>query len=260
MKLLTEFLREKHDQRNPEDIQAKEFDQYIYEFILSVKLKDGKDFEPSTLRGLFLSFNRHLKECKYPVSVIEDVVFDRARKYLEAKNKQLKLKEGKGNKLNALRFLPLFNPNLDFLQAVKLRNLAIICCTTEQVRGMGLFLGGRHRLICVHVYKEALNNNEINIFYEKKKPPGNFKRRRLIDFGSSGHCILVYKDVESIGKCAGETFSSWKMQMVQIYRAKEILLLFSTSRDYDLREHIPVPYDNLFQSILSFASRCQSYF
>ena len=99
MKLLTEFLREKHDQRNPEDIQAKEFDQYIYEFILSVKLKDGKDFEPSTLRGLFLSFNRHLKECKYPVSVIEDVVFDRARKYLEAKNKQLKLKEGKGNRL-----------------------------------------------------------------------------------------------------------------------------------------------------------------
>ena len=27
--------------------------------------------------------------------------------------------------------------------------MAIICCTTEQVRGMGLFLGGRHRLICI---------------------------------------------------------------------------------------------------------------
>ena len=27
-----------------------------------------------------------------------------------------------------------------------------------------------------------------------------------------------------------------------------------------LREHIPESYDNLFQSILSFASRCQSYF
>ena len=46
-------------------------------------------------------------------------------------------------------FLPCFNPNLDFLQAVKLQNLAIICCMTEQVRGMGLFLGGRHRLICI---------------------------------------------------------------------------------------------------------------
>ena len=28
---------------------------------------------------------------------------------------------------------------------------------------------------------------------------------------------------------------------------------FNRPRDYDLREHIPVPYDNLFQSILSFA-------
>ena len=28
-------------------------------------------------------------------------------------------------------------------------SLIIICCTTEQVRGIGLFLGGRHRLICI---------------------------------------------------------------------------------------------------------------
>ena len=31
-------------------------------------------------------------------------------------------------------------------------------------------------------------------------------------------------------------------------------------RDHEVREHIPVPYDNLFQSILSCASRSQSYF
>ena len=30
------------------------------------------------------------------------------------------------------------------------------------------------------------------------------------------------------------------------------------TRDYDLREHISVPHDNLFQSILSFASSCGS--
>ena len=65
-----------------------------------MKLKDGKYLEPSSLRGLFSSFNRHLKECKYPVSVIEDVAFERARKCLEAKNKQLKT-EGKGNRPNA---------------------------------------------------------------------------------------------------------------------------------------------------------------
>ena len=37
-------------------------------------------------------------------------------------------------------FLPLFNPNIDLLQAVKLQNLAIICHTAKQARGMGLFL------------------------------------------------------------------------------------------------------------------------
>ena len=104
VKLLIEFLREKHDQRNPEDIEAEELNEYLCEFILSMKRKDGKDFEPSSLRGMFSSFNRHLKECKYPVSVIEDVVFERARKCLEAKNKQLK-KEGKGNRPNAAEAL-----------------------------------------------------------------------------------------------------------------------------------------------------------
>ena len=88
MKLLIEFLREKHEQRNAEDIEAKELNEYLCEFILIVKRKDGKDFEPSSLRDLFSSFNRHLKECKYPVSVIKDVAFERARKCLEAKNKQ----------------------------------------------------------------------------------------------------------------------------------------------------------------------------
>ena len=32
------------------------------------------------------------------------------------------------------------------------------------------------------------------------------------------------------------------------------------ARDHEVREHIPVPYDNLFRSILSYASRRQSYF
>ena len=93
MKLLIEFLREKHDQRNPEDIEAEGLNEYLCEFIFSVKRNDGKDFEPLNFRGMFSSFERHLKECKYSVNVIEDVAFERARKCLEAKNKQLK-KEG----------------------------------------------------------------------------------------------------------------------------------------------------------------------
>ena len=53
---------------------------------------------------MFSSFDRHLKECKYSVSVIEDVAFERTRKCLEAKNKQLE-KEGKGNRPNAAEAL-----------------------------------------------------------------------------------------------------------------------------------------------------------
>ena len=53
---------------------------------------------------MFSSFNRHLKECKYPVSVVEDVALERKRKCLEAKNEQL-TKEGKGNRSNAAETL-----------------------------------------------------------------------------------------------------------------------------------------------------------
>ena len=44
VKLLIEFLREKHEQRNLEDIEAKVLNEYLCEFILSVKRKDGKGF------------------------------------------------------------------------------------------------------------------------------------------------------------------------------------------------------------------------
>ena len=48
--------------------------------------------------------------------------------------------------------LPLFNPNIDLLQAVKVTKSGHICHTTEQLRGMGLFLVWRHKLLCMHVY------------------------------------------------------------------------------------------------------------
>ena len=51
-----------------------------------MKRKDGQDYEPSSLRGLFSSFNRYLKERKYSASIIEDIAFDQARKCLYEKN------------------------------------------------------------------------------------------------------------------------------------------------------------------------------
>ena len=77
---------------------------HLCKFIVSVKRKDGQDYEPSSLRGLIASFNRYFKELSYPASIMEDAAFEQTRKCLEARNKQLK-KQGKGNKPNAAQAL-----------------------------------------------------------------------------------------------------------------------------------------------------------
>ena len=59
--LLTEFLNSKNESRRIEEIPPKELNEYISEFIIAVRRKDGEDFEPSSLRGLICSFNRHLE-------------------------------------------------------------------------------------------------------------------------------------------------------------------------------------------------------
>ena len=74
--LLTEVLNSKNESRRIEEIPLKELNEYINEFIVAVRRKDGEDFEPSSLRGLSCSFNRHLNACKYPCSVIEDSQFN----------------------------------------------------------------------------------------------------------------------------------------------------------------------------------------
>ena len=58
VKLLTAFLLEKNEQGKIEEIQPEELNRYVSEFILSVKRKDGQDYDPSSLRELFSSFNR----------------------------------------------------------------------------------------------------------------------------------------------------------------------------------------------------------
>ena len=104
MKLLKAFLTVKGESRKPEELTPQELNEYLSEFILSVKRKDGEDYEPSSLRGLIASFNRHFKEQKYPGSIIEGAEFEQTRKCLEARSKQLK-KQGKGNKPNAAQAL-----------------------------------------------------------------------------------------------------------------------------------------------------------
>jgi site-specific recombinase XerD len=100
VKLLQLFLVNKSEERNIEDIPIEELNEYVSDFIISVRTKDGKEYEPSSLRSLLASFERHLKKKNYPASIINDLAFEKTRKTLKSKQKELK-KQGKGNKPNA---------------------------------------------------------------------------------------------------------------------------------------------------------------
>ena len=100
VRLLERFLKTKDEDRKIEDIPAAELNEFISEFIISVRTKDGNEYEPTSLRSLVASFERHLKKQGYSASIINDLVFEKTRKVLQSKQKQLK-KQGKGNKPKA---------------------------------------------------------------------------------------------------------------------------------------------------------------
>ena len=100
VKLLQTFLGTRNELRKVEEIPALELNEYICESIISVRTKDGKDYEPSSIRSLLPSFERHLKKNSYSASIINDLVFEKTRKVLLSKQKELK-KRGKGNRPNA---------------------------------------------------------------------------------------------------------------------------------------------------------------
>jgi len=97
---LQTFLGTRNELRKVEEIPALELNEYICESIISVRTKDGKDYEPSSIRSLLPSFERHLKKNSYSASIINDLVFEKTRKVLLSKQKELK-KRGKGNRPNA---------------------------------------------------------------------------------------------------------------------------------------------------------------
>ena len=70
VRLLERFLKTKDEDRKIEDIPAAELNEFISEFIISVRTKDGNEYEPTSLRSLMASFERHLKKKGYSASTI----------------------------------------------------------------------------------------------------------------------------------------------------------------------------------------------
>ena len=90
--LLSKFVKSKQENRKVEEMHPQDF---LSEFIVTVKRKYGGDYEPSCLRGFIGSFNRHLKKVKYSKSIVKE--FEQTRKPADARCKLLK-KEGRENR------------------------------------------------------------------------------------------------------------------------------------------------------------------
>ena len=93
-------------------LPAEELNVHIANFIVSVRKKNGKEYEPSSLRGIFSSLDRHLRRNKYGFSLMDDLQFARSREALKAKQKNLKAK-GLGNKPNKAD--PLTDQDMEIL-------------------------------------------------------------------------------------------------------------------------------------------------
>ena len=56
LKLVKKFpVEERHEIREIEKIPPTELDSYLSQFVLAARTKTGKDFEPSSLRGILAS-------------------------------------------------------------------------------------------------------------------------------------------------------------------------------------------------------------
>ena len=77
------------------------FREHITEIIISVRTKDGNEYRPTSFRSLLASFERQLKKKGYSASIINNLVFEKTKKFLQSNQKQPKM-QGKGNKPKAL--------------------------------------------------------------------------------------------------------------------------------------------------------------
>ena len=77
-------------------ISAIELNNFLCNFFVGVRQKNGEQYEPSYLRGMLGSFERHLKRKNYGISLICGYEFCKARDVLKCKQKDWK-KKRKGN-------------------------------------------------------------------------------------------------------------------------------------------------------------------
>ena len=60
--LFHEFLVLKGETRQMDELTPQELNEFLSEFLITVRKKDNEEYEPNSLRAFVASFKRHLKK------------------------------------------------------------------------------------------------------------------------------------------------------------------------------------------------------
>ena len=65
---------QKKKDANLEKYVAEELNSTLCEFFAELRKNNGDDYEPDSLRAMFMAIDRHLKSKSYPKSIREDTI------------------------------------------------------------------------------------------------------------------------------------------------------------------------------------------
>lgn len=121
LKLFREFMSERFpgDNRALHCIPPSELDVLLSDFIVSVRKTNDEEYEPSSIRGMISSYDRHLRKKSYGACIIgsNSTEFNKTRDALKAKQRDLK-SQGKGSK--PYRASPITDDEIETLYATRL--------------------------------------------------------------------------------------------------------------------------------------------
>jgi len=102
LNIFTRFCKTINEYRYIEEIPPPQLDNILCQFFMNVKTLKGKLYEPDSLSSIRNSLQRVLEARGSSYHLREDVQFEKSRKVLASRRKEL-TKQGKGNKPNAAR-------------------------------------------------------------------------------------------------------------------------------------------------------------
>ena len=99
------YLSSAGEERNIEDIPAKDLNLHMCRFFMEIKKKDGEQYEPTTLTSFQRSLQRYLNDHGSTLNIVKDQQFSLSRDALSSRKGQLLRDFGKVNRPQAARHL-----------------------------------------------------------------------------------------------------------------------------------------------------------